>query len=108
MILSDANTSTFNNIEEWEEIKKGKEKKLFYQQDNSHDKANKTFLANNRGVKNEYTVNTEEAYLYNHYTYDLGRIFPIDKDRYRIIWNKHPEIRQVLDMENYIISEFPL
>lgn len=108
MMLSDANTSTFNNREDLEKIRKGKEKKLFLQQDKPQNKANKTFLINNRGIKNEYTINLEEAYLYNHYTYNLGRIFPINKNRYRIIWNKNPEIRQVLDLESLIISEFSL
>jgi len=79
--------------------------RLLMQPYKAEGRANKTFVTDVSGTRQECIVNAEEQYIFNNYTYDFGRLFPLDSTHYRILWSKQPERREVLNMETLKISK---
>jgi hypothetical protein len=94
------NTLIFYDNEDLDEKIRQQGKRLFMQPYKAEGRANKTIVTDVQGKQQECIVNLEEAYIFNNYTYDFGRLCEIDASHYQILWNKHPETREVLDIQN--------
>lgn len=48
-------------------------------------------------------MNLDEAYIFDSYTYDFGRLLKIDDMHYRILCSKQPKLRDVLNTKTNAI-----
>lgn len=107
IIKMDTNTNTliFYDNEVLDEKIKEQGSRIFMQPYKAEGRANKTIIKNYPAKREmECIVNIEEKYIFDNYTYDFGRLLEIDKTNYRIFWNRYPESREVLNIEENIIS----
>jgi len=102
-----SNTLIFYDNEDLDEKIRQTGKRLFMQPYKSEGRANKTFVTDVSGNRQECIVNIEEQYIFNNCNYDFGRLFPLDSTHYRILWSKQPERREVLNIETLKISKQP-
>ena len=101
------NVLIFLDNEDLEEKIRQTGKRLFIHPYKAGGRANKTFVTDAENKEQECTVNLEEGYIFNNFSYDFGRLLKIDDTRYRILWYKRPEAREVLNIETFTISEQP-
>jgi radical SAM protein with 4Fe4S-binding SPASM domain len=101
------NTLIFYDNEDLDEKIQQQEKRLFMQPYKAEGRANRTIVTDVSGNRQEYIVNLTEQYIFNNYTYDVGWLLKLDDVHYRILWNKSPEIREVLNIETKKISKQP-
>ena len=108
-IEMDRNTNTliFYDNENLDEKIRETGKRLFMQPYKAEGRANKTYITDVSGNRQECIVNVAEQYIFNNFTYDFGRLLPINKIHYRILWSKQPERREVLNLETFNISKQP-
>ncbi|WP_298654081.1 hypothetical protein [uncultured Proteiniphilum sp.] len=99
------NTLIFYDNEDLDLTIQEKGKCLFMQPYKAEGRANKTYVIDDQNEKQECIINFEEGYIFNNYTYDFGRLLKIDDSFYRILWNKCPEVREILNIETYKISK---
>ncbi|MDR1200097.1 MAG: hypothetical protein LBL58_00510 [Tannerellaceae bacterium] len=92
------NTHVFYDNEDIEGIIKKHGKKLFLHPCKSEGRANKTIVLDSYNEEQECTVNLGKGYIFNNLTYDFGRLLKMEEKRYRILWSKYPEKREVLDI----------
>jgi hypothetical protein len=92
------NTLTFYDNENLDDKIQENGKRLFMQPYKAEGRANKTMIADANGKMQECTVNLDQLYIFNNYTYDYGRLLQIDDVHYRILWCKQPECREVLNI----------
>ena len=91
-----------------EDLNKAIEKygnKLFLMPYKSKGRANKTMLRSAEGKEIECILNLDELYIFNNFTYEFGRLLPVDKNNFQIFWSKKPEVREFLNLENKRISK---
>lgn len=106
-LMKDTNILFFFDNENLEDIIRQKGKYNFLFPLKSKGRANSTELINYNNQKIECTINLSENYIFNNYTFDFGRLLKIDDSFYRILWSKHPEARDVLNIETHKISKQP-
>lgn len=52
----------------------------------------------------ETVINLEEQYIFVTGNNDIGMLIRLDSKHYRILWNKHPEVREVLNIETMTVE----
>lgn len=98
---TNTNTLIFNDNENLDEKIKEQGCRLFMIPYKSEGRANKTLVKNFLTNKiMECIVNIEEKYIFDNYTYDFGRLLPIDENSYRILWSKVPESREIFNTKD--------
>jgi hypothetical protein len=99
------NTLVFYDNENLDEKIRQQGKRLFIQPYKAEGRANKTMVTDISGKQQECIVNLKETYIFNNYTYDFGRLLKLDDVHYRILWNKQPERREVLNIKALKINK---
>jgi glycosyltransferase involved in cell wall biosynthesis len=103
-IKKDDNILFFYDNEDLEEkIRQKKKNYIFLLPLKSKGRANSLVITNYNGNRIECTVNLQENYLFNNYSYEFARLTKIDGNRYQVLWSNNPEIRDALDIETYTI-----
>ncbi|MGL4325943.1 MAG: glycosyltransferase family 2 protein, partial [Tannerellaceae bacterium] len=74
----------------------------------ANQRANKTTITDVHGVERECIVNVAQEYIFDNYSYDLGRLMYIDDDTYRVFWTSSPESRDVLKIKESKIYRQPI
>lgn len=74
----------------------------------ANQRANKTTITDVHGVERECIVNVAQGYIFDNYSYDLGRLMYIDDDTYRVFWTSSPESRDVLKIKESKIYRQPI
>lgn len=92
------NTYAFYDNENIEEIIREQGGKLFLHPYKSKGRANKTIVWDSYNEKQECTVNLDDKYIFNNLTYEFGRLLNLGEAKYRILWSKYPEKREILDI----------
>jgi len=100
-----SNTLIFYDNEDLDEKIRQTGKRLLMQPYKAEGRANKTFVTDLYGNRQECIVNLEELYIFNNFTFDFGRLSHIDDIHYRILWAKQPERREVLNIKTFKISK---
>jgi hypothetical protein len=99
------NTLIFYDNENLDEKIEQQGHRIFMQPYKAEGRANKTMIVNYPAKRvMECIVNLDERYIFDNYTYDFGRLLLIDTANYRILWSKHPETREVLNIETNSIQ----
>jgi glycosyltransferase involved in cell wall biosynthesis len=101
----ETNTLIFYDNENLEEKIKESGNRIFMQPFKAKGRANRTMIIDTSYKEQEYIINTKEQYIFNNYTYDLGRLIPLDDINYQILWARQPEKREVLNIETKRISD---
>jgi hypothetical protein len=100
-----ANTLIFYDNEDLDEKIMQQGSHLFLQPFKSEGRANKTFIKNYSSKREmECIVNLDDKYIFDNYTYDFGRLLQVSETDYRILWSKHPESREILNIKENTIS----
>jgi hypothetical protein len=99
----DSNFSFFYDNEDLDEVIRRNGNRIFLFPLKSKGRANSIILKNYNKEPLECTVNIDQGYIFNNYTYDFGRLQRIDKSFYRIFWSECPETREVLNMDTFEI-----
>lgn len=92
----DTNTLIFYDTEDLDQIIKTTGARQFLHPFKGNQRANKTIVTDVNGQTLECIVNLEQEYIFNNYTYEFGRLMPIDNDTYQIFWSTKPEARETL------------
>lgn len=106
---TETNTLIFYDNENLDEKMQLQGNRIFLQPYKAEGRANKAMIVNYPAQRMmECIVNLDEKYIFDNYTYDYGRLLKIDNKRYRILWSKNPELREVLNIESNNIKNCPI
>lgn len=95
-----SNTLAFYDNEDLDLLIQNRGCRQFIHPFKANQRANKTMTTDVYGVERECIVNVDQEYVFDNYSYDLGRLMYIDNDTYRVFWTSSPESRDVLKIKD--------
>jgi hypothetical protein len=104
-LIKDVNFEFFYDNENLDEKIQKCGNRLFMFPLKSKGRTNRTLLANYDNTEKECTINLNENYIFDNYTFAFGRLVKIDDTKYRILWSKNMEEREILNIKDRTITK---
>lgn len=103
VIDMNGNTLAFYDNENLEEKIANGSRKLLLHPYKSKGRANTTTIKHPQWEK-ESVINLKEGYVFVVYNHDVGQLVKLDEKHYRVLWNRYPAAREVLNIETRTIE----
>jgi hypothetical protein len=69
----------------------------------SKGRVNRTLITNYDNTERECTINLNENYIFDNYSFLFGRLVQLDDMNYRILWSRNMEEREILNINDKTI-----